>query len=204
MARLLAQSSPLVAGVALWSARFSSPNQDTLVRLLVNVIISVAMSDASKPNARVLSSNVDEFYSAVSPHVDKMRRVAARLGGVDNRDDIVQDALLQAWRARTQFDPARGTLSAWLLAITAHQATKVRRRIGGVLVGRRPTSPDLDDKLAVHAAVSRLTRREKLAVDCFYFADLSIAETAAVMGCSEGTVKSTLASARERLRGLLR
>jgi RNA polymerase sigma-70 factor (ECF subfamily) len=55
----------------------------------------------------------------------------------------------------------------------------------------------------VRAAVARLTRRERLAVDCFYFADLSIAETAAVMGCSEGTVKSTLSSARERLRGLL-
>jgi DNA-directed RNA polymerase specialized sigma24 family protein len=32
---------------------------------------------------------------------------------------------------------------------------------------------------------------------------LSVAETAAVMGCAEGTVKSTLADARARLRTLL-
>jgi RNA polymerase sigma-70 factor (ECF subfamily) len=41
-------------------------------------------------------------------------------------------------------------------------------------------------------------------VDCFYYADLSIAETAAVMECSEGTVKSTLADARERLRSAIK
>ncbi|MEV0797849.1 sigma factor-like helix-turn-helix DNA-binding protein [Kribbella sp. NPDC050281] len=37
----------------------------------------------------------------------------------------------------------------------------------------------------------------------FYLADLSIAETAMVMGCSEGTVKSTLSDARARLRSEL-
>jgi RNA polymerase sigma-70 factor (ECF subfamily) len=48
-----------------------------------------------------------------------------------------------------------------------------------------------------------LSARQRLAVDCFYFADLSVADTAAVMGCSEGTVKSTLSDARARLRSLL-
>jgi RNA polymerase sigma-70 factor (ECF subfamily) len=157
------------------------------------------------PDAGVrLSDDVASFYSAVAPHVDKMRRVAARLAGVDNRDDVVQDALLQAWRARGQFDPSKGTLSAWLLAITAHQASKVRRRIRLFFSTAKHAEVGLDDAIDVRAAITRLTRRERLAVDCFYFADLSIAETAGVMGCSEGTVKSTLSSARERLRGLLR
>jgi len=52
-------------------------------------------------------------------------------------------------------------------------------------------------------AVSRLAGRQRLAVDCFYFVGLSVAETAAVMRCSEGTVKSTLADARKRLRSML-
>ena len=56
----------------------------------------------------------------------------------------------------------------------------------------------------VEHAVARLSTRQRLAVDCFYFVGLSIGETAAVMGCSEGTVKSTLADARGRLRVSLR
>jgi RNA polymerase sigma-70 factor (ECF subfamily) len=35
----------------------------------------------------------------------------------------------------------------------------------------------------VEAAVARLAKRKKLAVECFYFVGLSVAETAAVMRC---------------------
>ena len=52
-------------------------------------------------------------------------------------------------------------------------------------------------------AVAKLPARMRLAVDCVYFVDLTVADTAAVMGVSEGTVKSTLSDARARLRALL-
>lgn len=61
----------------------------------------------------------------------------------------------------------------------------------------------LDEELDLEGAVSRLAPRQRLAVDCYYFVDLSIADTAAVMRCSPGTVKSTLADARHRLKQLL-
>jgi len=48
-----------------------------------------------------------------------------------------------------------------------------------------------------------LPPRMRLAVECVYFVDLAIADTAAVMGVSEGTVKSTLSDARARLRAML-
>jgi RNA polymerase sigma factor (sigma-70 family) len=67
---------------------------------------------------------------------------------------------------------------------------------------REPAVP-AEDRLDLHRALRRLSRRQRLAVDCFYFAGLSLAETAAVMACAEGTVKSTLADARGRLRTVL-
>ena len=132
-----------------------------------------------------------------------MSLLAARLSSDLERDDVVQEALIRAWAKRAQFDPARGTPAAWLLAITADRARRVRRDrrpLIGFLAGRvRP----IDDELDLASAVARLSKRQRLAVDCFYFVGLGVAETAAVMGCSEGTVKSTLSDARTRLRDLL-
>lgn len=162
------------------------------------------MSPDTPELVHLKGDDVDAFYAAIEPHIEKMSRVAGRLSGWQNRDDVLQDALLQAWRARQQFEPSRGALSAWLLAITAHQATKVTRRLGRRIASRHEaevTGPE--PSLDLRRALGCLTARERLAVDCFYFADLSVAETAAVMKCSEGTVKSTLSSARQRLRKIL-
>ena len=60
-----------------------------------------------------------------------------------------------------------------------------------------------DVDVALEQAVSRLSRRQREAVGLHYYAGLSVAETAAVMRCSAGTVKSTLSDARARLRDLL-
>ncbi|MFI5697159.1 RNA polymerase sigma factor [Kribbella sp. NPDC051586] len=149
------------------------------------------------------------FARWVRPHLAAMARLAGRLAVGADRDDIVQEALARAWAKRSQYDESRGTPSAWLLAITADQARKAVRRMRPALLAidtsdTAPVSrPDLDARMDVDHAIMSLSARQRLAVDCFYFADLSIADTAAVMGCSEGTVKSTLSDARSRLRTLL-
>lgn len=146
--------------------------------------------------------DADAFGGWVAPHLRAMGLLAARLTSLDERDDVVQEALARAWSRRSTFDGRRGTPSAWLLAITADQArrTRTRRRrpgIGVVPTDQAGHDPDLE------AALRKLTGRQRLAVDCIYFVGLSVAETAAVMGCAEGTVKSTLSDARQRLRPLL-
>jgi RNA polymerase sigma-70 factor, ECF subfamily len=154
---------------------------------------------AAAPNAPVA------FADWVRPQVDRMARLAARLAPDADRDDIVQEALVRAWQKRHQFDPTRGTPGTWLLAITADRARRARRRrrpsiVLGELPGRVRSA---DERVDVEFAIGRLAPRQRLAVDCFYFAGLTVAETAAVMGCSEGTVKSTLSDARLRLRPML-
>lgn len=148
------------------------------------------------------------FVAWVRPHLVAMSRLAGRLAVGADRDDVVQEALARAWTKRSQYDAGRGTPSAWLLAITADQARKAVRRMrpaGGSLfeIDVAVPRPDLDARMDVDQAIMSLSSRQRLAVDCYYFADLSVAETAAVMGCSEGTVKSTLSDARARLRTLL-
>lgn len=150
-------------------------------------------------------SGREGFAEWVSPHLAAMARLAARLAPDADRDDVVQDALVRAWLKRHQFDERRGTPSAWLLAITADQAGKARSRVGRRLtaVPDLPASCSDEDRLDLRRALDRLTGRQRLAVDCVYFVGLTVVETAAVMRCAEGTVKSTLADARAKLRVLL-
>jgi RNA polymerase sigma factor (sigma-70 family) len=147
----------------------------------------------------------EAFTEWVRPHVPAMTRLAGRLAPPGERDDVVQEALTRAWRRRETFDPSRGSPAGWLLAITADRARAARprqtwpARITDIAARVR----SVDDRIDIEHAVSKLATRQRLAVDCFYFADLSIAQTAVVMRCSEGTVKSTLADARNRLRTML-
>jgi RNA polymerase sigma-70 factor, ECF subfamily len=161
------------------------------------------MTMTSTMALNLASATPEQFGAWTSPHLRAMSLLAARLSSDAERDDVVQEALIRAWTKRRQFDPTRGTPSAWLLAITADQARRARR-------GRRPmlgmvpgSVRPIDDELDLAHAITGLSGRQRLAVDCFYFVGLDVAETAAVMRCSEGTVKSTLSDARNRLRKLL-
>jgi RNA polymerase sigma-70 factor (ECF subfamily) len=148
--------------------------------------------------------DADDFVLLALPHVAAMTRLAARMCGAGEADDIVQEALIRAWRKRSRFDAKRGTLLGWLLAVTADQARRWRVR------AYRPTAelrdvpaPTAGDDLDLEIAIERLPRRQRHAIDLYYFVGLSTAETAEAMRCSEGTVKSTLSDARGGLRGFL-
>jgi RNA polymerase sigma factor (sigma-70 family) len=148
----------------------------------------------------------EEFETWVSPHLVAMARLASRLAGERDRDDVVQDALTRAWQKSHTFDPKRGSARVWLLAIVADRARRARRgrrepdmNLTSAEPGVTFESADID----LERAVASLPERMRLAVECVYFVDLSIRDTAELMRVSEGTVKSTLHDARASLRGRL-
>lgn len=151
-----------------------------------------------------------EFADWVAPSLLAMTRLALRLAPPEESEDVVQDALIRAWQKRATFDARRGTATTWLLAIVADRARAARRlrvrrlrlvddaaEVPESATVDAGTDPDLE------RAVAGLAERQQLAVHLHYFVGLSVDETAAVMSCSPGTVKSTLYDARTRLRRLL-
>ena len=153
----------------------------------------------------VADGSADDFAAWVEPHVPAMARFASRLVPSADRDDLVQDALVRAWRRWSTYDGRRGTPLPWLLAIVADQGRRGRLR-------SRPTLPVPDPGLHVELApadldleraIATLSPRQRTAVDLYYFVDLDVATIAAVMGCAPGTVKATLSQARARLHELL-
>ena len=148
------------------------------------------------------------FREFVEPHWPMLERLARRLAPDGQADDVLQEALITAWRKRRQFDAARGTARTWLLAIVADKAQKAYR--AAYRRGRIPdveaqvaVSPDSPARVDVRAAVAALAPRQRVAMTLHYYLGLSTAEAATVMSCSIGTVKSTLSDARHQLKKTL-
>jgi RNA polymerase sigma-70 factor (ECF subfamily) len=159
---------------------------------------------------QVAPSTAASFAAWVGPSLLAMTRLARRLAPDADPDDVVQESLARAWQKWDLYDAARGSATAWLLAITADQArsarrTKVRRLR---LIDEHAEFPDApapqhQHDLDLDRAIDDLPERQQLAVQLHYFVGLSVDETAAAMGCAPGTVKSTLFDARTRLRQIL-
>ncbi|MEV8376351.1 sigma-70 family RNA polymerase sigma factor [Kribbella sp. NPDC056861] len=143
-------------------------------------------------------------------------------GSYSLADDAVQATFVTAWRHFSKGDPGpltRDTARAWLLAIARNElrnTTRARRRLTQ-FINRQPAplhSPDHAESVAarvdserqiqtVRAALARLPAHERETVELVYWAELPLAEAAAVLGVAEGTVKARLSRARRRLPALL-
>jgi RNA polymerase sigma factor (sigma-70 family) len=149
----------------------------------------------------------DGFTDWVAPHWSVMMHLASRLCGRSVGEDVLQEALTTAWRKRAKFDAERGSARNWLLALTADQARKAHRRSirqpKSLLIDAPGKASTQDRDVDIERAIGRLSNRQKLAVDLYYYLGLPVADVARVMQCAEGTVKSTLADARARLRNEL-
>jgi RNA polymerase sigma-70 factor (sigma-E family) len=64
-------------------------------------------------------------------------------------------------------------------------------------------STNVDERLAIVQALRRLSPRQRAVIVLRYFEDRSEVETAYILGCSRGTVKSQTHDALNRLRSLL-
>jgi len=166
-----------------------------------------AISDPPSLREPGPGDDAGSFSAWLRPHWPTLAGLARRSAGSSDWEDVLQEALTAAWRKRGQFDPDRGSARNWLLAIVADQSYKSRRRLRPVPVAVPAeiagSNPDDSEGMDLDAALGELTDRQRMAVNLRYFLAVPLADIAQVMGCSEGTAKSTLSDARRRLRQLL-
>ncbi len=123
-------------------------------------------------------------------------------GNQSAAEDVAQDAFTAAFR-HWQTVASCDAPGAWIRRVTCHRAASVlRRRVVEAkalvrLAKRTQTSIELDEgDAAFWRAVRRLPPRQAQAVALFYYEDYSVRDIAAVLDCSEGTVKTHLSRAR--------
>ena len=152
----------------------------------------------------------------VLAHQEAVFRLAyLLLGDPDDAEDIAQETFLRAWNHIRRFDPTR-PLRPWLLSIVTNLARNRFRSAGRYLAAltrafrNEPAPVNIEDKSSQHLeanelwkAVQTLSVPDQQIVYLRYFLDLSVHETAEVLQVPEGTVKSRLSRALERLRGII-
>ena len=137
------------------------------------------------------------------------------LGDPDDAEDIAQETFLRAWKYLKRFDATR-PLRPWLLSIASNLASNRRRSAGRYLAALtrafrdEPTSSTIEENSSQHThandlwkAVQTLKLPDQQIVYLRYFLDLTVSETAEVLQVAEGTVKSRLSRALEKLRNII-
>jgi RNA polymerase sigma-70 factor (ECF subfamily) len=147
----------------------------------------------------------DGFQGWLHPYLPSIWLFVCRFAPSHSREDVYQSALLSAWSKRQSYDGSRSGPRTWLLLLTADQCRKARRGLLRPLAAPLRAEPeaDVDAGIDVRRAVADLSKRQRVAIELFYVMDLPVTECALLMGCSVGTVKSTLFDARRLLRRIL-
>jgi RNA polymerase sigma-70 factor, ECF subfamily len=127
-------------------------------------------------------------------------------------DDLVQDALVRAWRAIDSFE-AGTNMQAWLFTILRNTFYSDRRKakreiedVDGILAGQLSEKPRHDGVLAFGEfmrAFSSLPVEQREALSLVGASGFSYEEAAATCGVAVGTIKSRVNRARARLVELL-
>jgi len=134
------------------------------------------------------------------------RLVALGLALTGNRStacDLAQETLTRAYRSWDRVE-TYDLPAAWLRRVLINLAVDVRRKAHHEQAAMARLGPQITEGIDGDggewwAAVRALPVRERLAITLYYVEDCSIGEVAAVMEIAAGTVRSTLAQARQKL-----
>ncbi|GAA3529346.1 RNA polymerase sigma factor RpoE [Nonomuraea rosea] len=170
--------------------------------------------DDDEAITRSLDGDLAAYEALVTRYSALAHRTAAMLGAGDEAEDVVQEAFVKAFRHLPSFR-RDAPFRPWLLRIVANETHNLTRsrgrrsdlavRLGGTAEVKAPDDPEgaavaTDRRTRLLAAVRELPERERQAVVCRYFLQLTEAETAQVLDWPVGTVKSSTHRGLARLR----
>ena len=152
----------------------------------------------------------EAFYDRHSAVVYSLARKILRT--TTDAEEVMQDVFVRVWNKASEFDPARGTVLAWLMTIAHHTAIDLYRRnqhrqtdelddaaINAASYGSAATEQTLDRMVAAKA-LDMLEASDRQLLEALYFEGLSQSQLAARTGLPLGTLKSRARSALQRLR----
>jgi len=155
----------------------------------------------------------DVFRSELEPLISHMRAFARSLcGNATEADDLVQESLAKAWKARESYEPGTN-LKSWLFTIIRNQFYSEKRRSWR----QSPLDIDMAERTLIapndpsgaleldeaRRAMMMLPDEQREALILIAVAGLPYEEAALICDCAIGTVKSRVSRGRDRLAQIL-
>jgi RNA polymerase sigma-70 factor (sigma-E family) len=159
----------------------------------------------------------DSFREFAAGHAATLRRTAFLFcGDWHLAEDLMQTALVKIYRSwsRVQKKDSVTNFARTVLLRTWLDEKRRPFRRSELFATELPEVPDAAAdpeagagrawaKHLVHRALLQLPKGQRAVLVLRYFEELSVAETARVMGCAEGTVKSQAARGLEAMRAVV-
>jgi RNA polymerase sigma-70 factor (sigma-E family) len=130
-------------------------------------------------------------------------------GDAHQAEDVVQTALLKLYVAWHRVERAENR-DAYVRRVLVRCVIDEKRRgwrrersVASVPESSAPEGPDIGERDAVLQALAHLAPRQRATLVLRFWEDLSIEQTADLLGCSPGTVRSQTARGLATLRGIL-
>lgn len=157
----------------------------------------------------------DALAEAYRRHGGAVFALASRvLANRSMAEEITQEVFLRLWDHADRFDPERGTLRSYLLAVTHGRAVDQLRSDSARRAREErdhrmqaESGYDLEHEVAdlvvgeqVREALDGLPEGERQAIELAYFGGYTYREVASMLGEPEGTVKTRIRTGLRRLR----
>ena len=170
--------------------------------------------------ARVLQGDQQAFVDIVDQFSALMLRTAAMIvGDRDIAEDVVQDALIQAWHHLPDLREA-GALRPWLMRIVVNQCISFKRRLARTTAFMRQALSEQEINLIAQAAddhkgrmerdwdlahaIEGLPAKQHIVIVLHYYNGMTLPEMAQTLQTSENTLKKRIQAALNNLRRVLR
>jgi RNA polymerase sigma-70 factor (ECF subfamily) len=170
---------------------------------------------AGKPALAVppAGANADTFKNELIATIPHLRAFARSLcHDASQADDLAQEALAKAWKARDSFEPGT-SIKAWTFMILRNQFYSEKRRSwrstpldaemaeNTLVANDNPSAPM--ELLELRAALAKLPDDQREALILVGAGGMAYDEAAKVCGVAVGTIKSRVSRARKALETIL-